>query len=277
MAKILVVPSSLEEIKELKNKNIDGVIFSIKNLSVNNSLYLTIDKLKKILPELNPNWEVNISLNKIMHNKDLPLLESTLKELVKLNISKILFYDLSILNITKRLNLNLDLVISQDHLNASYSSNNFYYKKKVKYSLITSDITLEEILDIKKNSKIKLMLTVYGYLPIFYSRRYLITSYLEYINKNIDKNLHYLVSKDNYYPIIEEEYGTTIYSPEPVNLIKYLDELKELDYLVLNSNYIDNSEFMEVLDKYLTNNKKVDNVYEGFINTKTIYKVKNNE
>jgi putative protease len=277
MAKILVIPSSVEEIELLKDKNIAGVIFSIKDLSVNNNLYLTINELKELIPTLNPKWEICISLNKIMHNKDLPLLEDSLKELNKLNVTKILFYDLSILNITKRLNLKLDLAIFQDHLNASLTSHNFYYKQGVNYSVVTNDITLDEILEIKKCSPIKVMLMVYGYLPIFYSRRYLVSNYLEYLKEYKDKSLHYLVNINDYYPIIEEDYGTTIYSPLPVNLIKYLDKLKELDYLILNSNNICDNEFLEILDKYLTDYEEIGDVYEGFINTKTIYKVKNNE
>lgn len=276
MSKILVVPSRLTEIEKLNSKKIDGLIFSIENLSVNNSLFITMDQLKRILPSINPDFEICISLNKIMHNKDLEVLEQTLKELSKLNVSKIFFYDLSVLNISKRLKLKIDLVVSQDHLNASLNTNNFYYNRGIKYSLITNDITLDEVLSIKKDSPIKIIMTIYGYLPIFYSRRYLISSYLEYINKSISEDFYYIKDKDDYYLIKEEENGTTIYTKNPINLINYKDKLNILDYVILNSNYINVEEFNHILDAYI-NNKKIDNTYEGFINTKTIYKVKNNE
>lgn len=276
MAKVLIVPSSKEQLILVNNKEIDGIILSIKDLSVNNSLYFTINELKELIPNIKPEIEINISLNKIMHNNDMKYLEQVLIELDKLRISKILFYDLSVLNIVKRLNLNLELVIYQEHLNASIKSNDFYYKRGVKYSLITNDITLEEILDIKKESKIKLMMIIYGYLPIFYSRRYLVSSYLEYINKDIDKDINYLKDKNENYPIVEEDYGTTIYTKEPINLVNYKDKLNNLDYVIFNSNYIDDTVFKEELDNYL-NNRIVSNVYEGFVNTKTTYKVKDNE
>ena len=47
------------------------------------------------------------------------------------------------------------------------------------------------------------MLIVYGYLPIFYSRRYLISNYLKYIDKNKDSNIYYIKHKENKYPIVE--------------------------------------------------------------------------
>ena len=144
MSKILVVPSSLDDLETLSSKNIAGLIFSIKDLSVNNSLYITLDELKNIKKNLNPKLEIVISLNKIMHNKDLDYLEHVLIELANLHIKKILFYDLSVANITKRLNLELDLVVAQDHLNASINSHKFYYNRGIKYSLITNDITIDE-------------------------------------------------------------------------------------------------------------------------------------
>lgn len=276
MSKILVIPNN-KDIDKYNDKDIQGLIFSIKELSVNNSLYLNIDEFKSIIKDINPKFEIWVSLNKIMHNKDLELLENTLKELDKLNITGILFYDLGVLNICKRLKLNFKLCIYQDHLNASINSHNFYYKNNVQYSLITSDITIDEMLEINNNSKIKLMVMGYGYLPIFYSRRYLVSNYLEYIDKDNNRDRYYLKDKDEYYPIIEEDYGTTVYTSKPINLIKYIDKLDSMEYVILNSNYIDDDEFMKVLDKYI--NKEIDNSdnYLGFSNTKTIYTVKNYE
>ena len=277
MSKILVIPDNIEDINKYNDKDIKGLIFSIKDLSVNNNLYLDIDTLKDIIKSINSEFEIWISLNKIMHNKDLELLENTLIELDKLKITGILFYDLGVLNICKRLNLNIKLSIYQDHLNASINSHNFYYNNKVEYSLVTNDITIDEMLEINNNSKIKLMVNVYGYLPIFYSRRYLVSNYMEYINKDKIDDIYYLKDKDGYYPIIEEDYGTTIYTKDPINLIKYINKLEDMEYIILNSNYIDNNEFMRVLDKYINKEIEDNDNYEGFSNTKTIYTVKSYE
>ena len=81
MSKILVIPDN-KNIDKYNDKDISGLIFSIKDLSVNNNLYLDIDELKSIIKNINSKFEIWISLNKIMHNKDLELLENTLKELL---------------------------------------------------------------------------------------------------------------------------------------------------------------------------------------------------
>jgi hypothetical protein len=119
--------------------------------------------------------------------------------------------------------------------------------------------------------------TGYGYVPIFYSRRYLIKNYLKFIDKEELNGKYTIVSDMNTeYPITEEEFGTTIYSEKPVNLINYLDYLDKIDYLVLNSNGINNKEFDLIVDKFIKK-ETMEDCYLGFFNTKTIFKVKNND
>ena len=272
MKKILVLPNSKEILEEYINTNIDGFILPIKDLSVNSTYYVTINDIKEIVKKTSK--EIYISLNKNITNEDLPLLEETLNELNKLNINKVLFYDLAIPNICKRNNLKLDLAIYQDHLNASIESNMFYKKRGINTTVITNDITKEEINEISKYQS--LMMICYGYLPIFYSRRYLITNYLEYIGKKKKNSLYTIKEKDNSYIIEEEKYGTTVYTKEPINLINKINTLN-INYIILNSCHINPKEFKKVVNQYLNNESDNNNYYEGFIEKKTVYKVEDYE
>ena len=268
--KLIVSANSYEHLLELLEKEIDGVILSIDKLAVNDSFYMDVDELTKIDFK---GKEVFVSLNKLMHNSDLAYLRSVMHKLKDSN-TRILFYDMAVYNIAKEYDMVDKLVICQDHLNASVLSNKFYLKRGIKTSFITSDITKEELLEIKEKSGMEICFLAYGYAPIFYSRRYLITNYLKYIDEDNDGNEYKLISDDgDGYPAEEEEFGTTIYTKEPINLINYLDDLKNIDYLVLKSNKIDNSEFNRVVDKYI-NHEKSNNAYIGFFETKTIYRVK---
>ena len=174
MKKIFVIPNSYENLGEVLKTNIDGIILPIKGLAVNSNVYFEIEDIRNIINLTSK--EVCISINKIMHNEDLEHLEKVLTSLIKLNIRKILFYDLAVMNICKKLGIKKDLVVFQDHLNASLYSTNFYKKRGIKNIVITNDITKTEINEIGKYNS--LMLICYGYLPIFYSRRYLVTNYL---------------------------------------------------------------------------------------------------
>ena len=179
--------------------------------------------------------------------------------------------------ISKKLNMVDKLVIYQDHLNASIQSNKFYYDLGITGSYVSSDITGEELLEIKKNSKMEIYFTGYGYVPIFYSRRYLVKNYLKFIDKENMVGKYSIISDIGIeYPICEEEYGTTIYSEKPINLINYLDELDNIDYLVMRSNGINDDEFSLMVDKFI-NKDSMNDCYLGFFNTKTIFKVKRND
>ena len=270
MSKLIVSANSKNHLIDLLKKNIDGIILSIDKLSVNDSFYVDIS----ILDEIDfKEKEIFVSLNKLMHNNDLEHLRMVMNKLKSKDV-KILFYDMAVFNIAKELDMIDKLVIYQDHLNASILSNKFYNDLGIRGSYITSDITGDELLDIKKNSNMSIMFMVYGYIPIFYSRRYLISNYLKYIGDKKKGNEYSIVSDTGIeYPIDEEEYGTTIYTSKEINLINYLDKINDIDYIVMRSNKINDDVFNLMVDKFI-NKDKMDNCYLGFFNTKTIYKVK---
>lgn len=272
MSKFLVSANSLEHLNILLDKKIDGVILSISKLSVNSSFYVNVDDINNIDFK---DKEVFVSLNKLMHNSDLEYLRSVLYKLKDMNV-RILFYDMAVYNIALEYDMVDKLIIYQDHLNASILSNKFYSGLGIRGSYITSDITCSELVDIKKNSDMEIFFLGYGYAPIFYSRRYLISNYLKYIGKdNNDSNKYNIVSDmGKSYPICEEEYGTTIYTSNVINLINEMGKISDIDYIVLNSNNIIDDEFNNIVDKFI-NHEKMDDTYIGFFDTKTIYKVKN--
>ena len=268
MKKILVQPNSFENLGDVLKTDIDGIILPLEKLSVNSEIYFSLEDIKCILNLTSK--EVCISINKIMHNEDLDLLENSLVSLNKMNISKIFFYDLSVVNIVKRLGIKKELVIFQDHLNASLYSNNFYKKRGISHAVITNDITKDEINEISKYHS--LMLICYGYLPIFYSRRYLISNYLKYIQKDKESNFYYIKNNDDRYPIVEEEYGTTIYTRDAINLINEIKDI-QVNYIILNAFHTGRKEFLSILNQYLKCETDDVSHYVGFINRKTVYKV----
>lgn len=272
MSKLIVSVNSFEQMNRLIDKDIYGIMLYIDKLSVNSSFYVNIDDINEMDFK---DKKIYIVMNKIMHNKDLSMVRNNLSRLKDMDV-KILFYDMSVYNISKELDMVDKLVIYQDHLNASILSNKFYYDLGITGSYISSDITGEELLEIKNNSNMDIYFTGYGYVPIFYSRRYLIKNYLKFINKEDMIGKYSIISDMNTeYRIAEENYGTTIYSEYPVNLINYIDYLSDIDYLVMNSNLIDDNEFEIMVDKFI-NKDNMDDCYLGFFNKKTIFKVKNN-
>ena len=122
--KLLTLPSSIDEINKTKEL-VNGFIIGIKDMCVNTNF--CIDDLS-ILNEFKDK-DIFICLNKNMHNGDLKRVEELLIELNNYPIKGVLFYDIGVLNIYNRLNLNYDLVWSQEHLTTNYNTINYWNSK----------------------------------------------------------------------------------------------------------------------------------------------------
>lgn len=284
MTKIISVPNSKKHLLKLLEKDIDGVLISIKDLSVNNNYSVTVNELNKLVKIIkNKNKLVFISLNKLMHNSDIPLLKEVLIKLNNIDIDNVLFYDLSVIQISKRINFNKPLGVFQNHLNNSIYSNNFYKHFCIDYSVLSKEITLEEIFEIKNKTNMKLIIPVFGYIPMFYSNRYLLTSYFDYIKKDKKDNYYYILDNDNYHIVKEEKYGTSIYNGNIIDLDYEFSLMikNNIDYVLLYSEFVKEDEYLNIIDKYISikNGKKIEknNLNKGFAYTKTTYKVGNNE
>lgn len=283
MAKLILIPNSKDMVYDLVDK-CDGFILGLKDMAVNLPYYFSYEEIKELISYLNSkNKDIFISLNKNMHNKDLGYLEEVLDELESKNITGIMYYDISIVNMKKRKGLKNELVWSQEHMTTNYSTINYWYKEGVKYTYLSSEITKREINEILDNTKSKVLVNVFGYLPIFTSRRHLVDNYLTKFNKDKKDEMHYMYKENKVYPVIDNELGTIAYSEYILDGLREYVELN-IDYAVINSFLIDGID--KVLDIFRSTDKDnieekdkelkqlISNTSEGFFIQETIYKVK---
>ncbi len=284
MNKICLLPKNEEEL----NLNVDAFIIGIKDYNVLNTLEIEIEKLDNYLNNRN----IYISLNKLFHNNELEKLNNLLKILENKKIKGVIFDDVSIYQLVKENNYNINLIWGNIHQVTSYKSINEWYNLGVKMAITSPDITLNEILEIKNNTKSQLFVPIYGKFEIFSSNRFLVKSYFDYINKNKNDNLYFIDNKliNQKYPIYEDTNGTRIINGSTMNgLEEYILLLKnDIEYVIINSFLIEN------IKEVVNNFKKVREMFENdkidmdkveqlskelgndkvFLNKETIYKVK---
>ena len=241
MTKLMLIPSD-------KNFDYDvsAYLIGIKELSVNMPIYFDISELDNI----NTDKEIFVCLNKNMHKTDLDNLENTLKQLK--NIKGIFFYDIGVLNMVKKMNLDIDLVIAQEHLNTNYQTINFWHDLGIKYTLISTDNSVNEIKSIIENTKSKLIMPIFGYQPMFVSRRHLVNNYLEYFKLKDDSSVNYIYKEGKEYPIVDSGV-TTVYTNDYLNGLEEYLQLN-LDYALLNSFLIDSSDMKKIINIFNTVN-----------------------
>lgn len=286
--KLIIEPST----KKIQYKNnLDGLILSLKDYSVQSSITYTLEEIKKVIEE-NPTLEIFVNMNKTFLNKEIKELENTLLELDKLKIQGILFYDLAIVKLKKDHSLKIDLVWNQTHMVNNYKTCNYYYEKGVKYALLGKEITEEEIIEIKAKSQIIPLVEVVSYPSVAFSRRKLITNYYKDIEKTPKKelNIQEKITNKNYL-LTEDKNGTSFFLMDLMNATSIIKNLYEKDfpYIVMREYKINSNLFEELVKdtkKYIEGNCQEEayiNKYKklgsntNFFHQKTVYQVKKNE
>ena len=270
----------------------NSFIIGLKDYSIN-YLEFTFEEIKELLNK-NPKIELFVSINKNIFNSEISDLEKILTELNKIPIKGILFYDLSILSIVKRLSLNIPLCWHQTHMVTNYNTCNYYKEKGCSYAYLSSEITSDEMREIANNCNLSLMTLFMGHPIVSHSKRLLLSNYFENYRYEKEYKNYLIKSKDsaNYY-VKETSNGTSIIYGNIINGSRYLVELKDyIDYAILDEQYINHDDFVNLLalfdnlinvedeslkEKYFLEIEKIIGNDTGFFDKKTIYKVKKNE
>ena len=287
--KYVIIPNSKDDIEIYKNKGANTFIFGLKGYSINYP-ELSLEEIKS----LSKTVDLFISINKNLFNNELDDIKLILIELSKLPIKGILYYDLGLLNLVLENKIDIDLIWHQTHMVTNYNTCNYYYDKGVKYGFLANEITLEEILEIKEKTNMKLMVEVFGYPIMSHSRRSLLSNYLKSIKKEKENRTYHLEDRENNYLLKETENGASILYGKLINGTKPLFDLIEnkIDYGILDMQEVDISTSLKVLDTYQYIYDNIDDITAkekeeiidsmnkligdstNFFYKKTIYKVK---
>lgn len=278
--KVAVIPN-----RDLINySNAEAIIVGLKDFSIN-FYQISIEEIEKFLNE--SSQELFVAVNKNIHNNELADLEKVLMNLSKLNIKGILYADVAVLEINNNLNLNLNLIWSQEHLTTNLHTINYWCSKGANGSFISNDITKREILEIKEGTNCLLMTQVFGYIPIYASRRHAVKNYLNNFSLSSNSEINYIESEEKDYPIVDNKMGTQVYSSDILYALKETLEYRKhnFDYIILNFfNILDYQK--EIIDIFKTVTDENIEEYDSFIKSKfknlsslflyleTIYKVK---
>lgn len=204
--------------------------------------------------------DLYISINKVFHNDELNDLENYLKYLKNKKIRGIFFSDFSVYNICDRLGMLDSLIYDPNTLITNYKELEFF-EGKIKGVVISPFISLEELKEFKSD-KLELFFLGNGRINLFYSKRKLIGNYCKYHEIDDSFKINDLLLKeelrpDYFYPIVEDENGTFIYSPYIYSCLDLVSELPNIDYLLIDLVY----------DKKFI---KGDNL--GFLNRNIVYR-----
>ena len=263
-------------------QDVDGFVLPLEDFAVDYRNYYSLDDIKRI--SLETSKEVFVVMNKKFKSKELDKLEETLTQLDKLNITGIFFYDLALLELKSKLNLQTDLVWNNTHMVTNYYTANYYGDLGVKYVYLSNEITLEEILEINKRVQVIPIFMLLGYPVVAFSKRKLVS------NSGFSNEVMITEPKSlQQYMVIESKEGTTFKYNKVRNNASILQSLidSNFPYVYLIEDDLNHELFMKgvnltrkFINSEISNDLYVKSMRElfkgdtGFLYRKTIYKVK---
>ncbi len=123
------------------------------------------------------NKKVYVTVNIVLHNKELKHLNSYLKELDTIGVDAIIVSDLTVIKEALK-NTNLEIHLSTQASTLNKEAAEFYKKIGVKRIVLAREMTYDDIKDIRKNVDIDLECFIHGAMCASYSGRCVLSNFL---------------------------------------------------------------------------------------------------
>lgn len=247
---LLATLSNINNLEKLKNSGVDGVIFGSKfSLRFNYSL----DELKKISVYCHENRiKKYVSIDAFISEKQLDDLVEYLVFLKELRLDGIYFTDLGVFNLAKQVDMFKGLIFDPDTLITNSLDAAFFIKQDVGV-VLARELTFKEIEEIVKRNPGEVDLQVFGYLKMSYSKRKFLTNYFKHIGeeKNFagNKDLRIVEENRDYnLPIVEDDFGTRIYSDYCLLMYEELTKLRPyIKRAIVEDSFLDSNIIIDVV------------------------------
>jgi len=254
-----------ENIVKLKDAGAKGIIVgSLFSLGFNYSL----EDIKEISENCTRlGLDCYLEINALISESEKDFLSSYIQFIKELNIKGIYFSDFAVKTYVKQYGINAELIYDSNTL-MSNTPDTMCMLKQGMGVVLARELNFEETKDIILANQNEVDIQIFGHLRLSYSRRKFLSNYERQIKENlhIEGNKKFKIEEESRQysmPIIEDKYGTRIYSDFiylfPVKLCLYRDVIKRG---IVDDLFIDN--FQLVLD-FIKENRRFNEQNAQFI------------
>lgn len=236
MTELLVTPKSLSHISDLITAGADAFVIGEQQFGLRLAGEFNRDELKQAIDLIHAHGKkAYVAVNGIFHNEHLAAVEDYMKYLHEVKPDAILFGDPAIVMYERELGNTIPLQWNQETLVTNHFQVNYWGERGANRAVLARELSLDEVLNIKKHSNVAIEVQVHGMTCMFQSKRKLLGNYFMFQDKVMkienreikDAMLLYDEERNNKYPIFEDYNGTHIMSPNDICVIEELEELME--------------------------------------------------
>jgi len=268
MTELLVTPKSVAHIETLIEKGADAFVIGEQKFGLRLGGEFDKQAMQQAVELIHRNGKkAYAAVNGIFHNYHLNALEAYIEFLHEIKVDRIIFGDPAVVMFVKDQTNPIPLNWDAEALVTNHFQCNYWGKKGAQRAQLARELSLEEIINIKKHANVEIEVQVHGMTCMFQSKRMLLGNYYTFQerqmkierNKEANELLLYDEERDNKYPVYEDYNGTHIMSPNDICLIEELDSLLEvgidalkIDGVLQTEAYINvcTEQYREAIDLY---------------------------
>lgn len=235
---LLAPAGDLEKLKYALIYGADAVYFGGEGFSLRAGAgNFTIEEMVegiKFAHELNK--KVYLTLNIYAHNEDIEPLNEYINSIKDLGIDGYIVSDPGVIDILTTIIPDAEVHLSTQANMTNYQTAKFWYKMGVKRLVLARELTLDEIIQIRKNipEDMELEAFVHGAMCISYSGRCLLSNFM--IERDANRGLcahpcrwkYSLVEAKRpgeYFPVEEDTRGTYILNSRDLCMLEHMDDI----------------------------------------------------
>ncbi|WP_117169418.1 peptidase U32 family protein [Paraliobacillus sediminis] len=254
---LLVTARDITEVKALANAGADAIIIGHQHYGLRVAGDFSIADIAEATSYLHQaNKKVYILVNAIFHNAILKTLPLYINQLAELQVDGIICGDPSIFTVMEELEHKIPITWNPETLSTNYQTLMYWHQKGIKRAILSNELALDAIKEIKKELSFPIEVQVHGMTCIFQSKRKLVRNYYSHIDLPYDPDLSFHLKEtkeeDTHYPVYEDENGTHIMSNEDLCMIDQLEHVLDtkMDGLRINGLLHSRSYNIEVVAMY---------------------------
>lgn len=256
--KVLLQIDSLNQIEVGKGLGVSNFLLPLRDFSVGYKDF-SFDEISHI------EENIYILANRILTDSDI---DDFLKLDIPSNVKGFILEDTGLYMELK--DKGYELFNFQNHLNNNYKTIDYWldYFSSV---VLSTDITIEEILEILDKVSKPLIINAIGYPMIMYSRRSLVSNYYQNYGLPLKKEVSIADTiGTSKFRLVETKYGTACFDEELLDIRDHLDKIDDdkIKFYIVNSFGLSDEELESVLK-----GEKLPNSTDGFFSKKTVFRI----
>lgn len=226
MIELLAPAGNLERLKIAYLYGADACYLGGYRFSLRaNAINFSIEELKEATEFAHSlNKKIYITVNIVLHNKDLEGLKEYLKELESIGVDAVIVSDIAVIDCIKKNNINLEIHISTQASILNYEAADFYKKLGAKRVVLAREATRQDIISIKEHTGLDLECFIQGAMCTSFSGKCVLSN----VMTNRDSNRGGCAQICRWTFNIDNKDNVFSMTPKDLNLASYIEDMMSI-------------------------------------------------